>query len=65
MKSLLRIVVPFALVQTASAGLYMVHYSVKGSGKDVIVNASSADQARYEVQDMFPGCVVTSVSKKR
>jgi hypothetical protein len=45
------------------ADLYRVHYSIHGNGKDIRVEASSSDDARYTVQDMFPDAVVTGVSK--
>jgi hypothetical protein len=44
-------------------GVYKVHYSIHGSGKDIIINADSSDDARHKVQDMFPDAVVTGVRK--
>jgi hypothetical protein len=36
---------------------------IHGSGKDIIINAESSDDARHKVQDMFPGAVDTGVRK--
>jgi hypothetical protein len=40
-----------------------VHYSIKGSGRDVTVLAESSAEARRTVIQMIPGSVVTSVSR--
>jgi hypothetical protein len=51
-----------ALVQ---ADQFKVHYSIRGSGKDIIVSANSSDRARHTVEDMLPGAVVTGVRRER
>jgi hypothetical protein len=43
------------------AGSFRVHYSIRGSGRDITVQAESSAEARREV--MFPGAVVTGVSR--
>jgi hypothetical protein len=43
------------------AGIYRVHYNVRGSGRDVTVQAESSAEARRTVMDMFPVAVVTGV----
>jgi hypothetical protein len=45
------------------ADTYRVHYSVRGSGRDVTVQAESSSEARRLVMDMFPGAVVTGVHR--
>jgi hypothetical protein len=45
---------------SAFAGAYRVHYSVRGSGRDITIQAESSAEARRTVMDMFgPRCVVT------
>jgi hypothetical protein len=51
------------LSSSAFAGSYRVHYSIKGSARDVTVQAESSAEARRTVMDMFPGAVVTGVSR--
>ena len=41
------------------AGSFRVHYSIRGSGRDIMVQAESSAEARRVVMDMFPGAVVT------
>jgi hypothetical protein len=48
---------------TAFAGSFRVHYNVRGSGRDVTVQAESSAEARRMVMEMFPGAVVTSVNQ--
>ena len=52
-----------ALVGTALADSFRVHYSVRGSGRDATVLAESSAEARRVVMDMFPGAVVTGVHR--
>ena len=58
-----------ALLITAGAGwadTYRVHYSIRGSGRDITVQAESSAEARRTVMDMFgPRCVVTGVHRVR
>jgi hypothetical protein len=48
---------------SAFAGSYRVHYSIRGSGRNVTVQAESSAEARRTVMDLIPGAVVTSVYK--
>ena len=45
------------------AGSFRVHYSVRGSGRDVTVQADSSAEARRTVMGIFPGAVVTGVHR--
>ena len=45
------------------AGSFRVHYSIKGSGRDVTVLAEFSAEARPTVMDMFPGAVATGVNR--
>ena len=45
------------------ADSYRVHYSIRGSGRGITVQAESSAEARRTVMDMFPGAVVTGVSQ--
>jgi hypothetical protein len=46
------------------AGTFRVHYSIRGSGRDITVNAESTAEARRTVQDMFGrNCLVTGVHR--
>ena len=38
-------------------------FSIRGSGRDITVQAESSAEARRTVMDMFPGAVVTGVSR--
>jgi hypothetical protein len=48
---------------SAWADSYRVHYSIRGSGRDITVQAESSPEARRVVMEMFPGAVVTGVSR--
>jgi hypothetical protein len=52
-------------IELVQADQFKVHYSIHGSGKDVIVNADSSDDTRYTVQNMFPDAVVTGFRRIR
>jgi hypothetical protein len=46
------------------AGSFRVHYSIRGSGRDVTVQAESSAEARRTVMEMFgPHAVVTGVHR--
>jgi hypothetical protein len=45
------------------ADTFRVHYSIRGSGRDVTVQAESSDEARRVVMDMIPGAGVTGVHR--
>ena len=47
------------LANAALADSFRVHYSIRGSGRDITVQARSSAEARANVMDMFPGAVVT------
>jgi hypothetical protein len=47
------------------ADTFRVHYSIRGSGRDVTVQADSASEARRTVIEMIPGAVVTGVHRIR
>jgi hypothetical protein len=47
------------------AGTFRVHYSIRGSGRDITVQAESSAEARRTVMDIFPGAVVTGVHRIR
>ena len=57
----------FFLVASAAAfaGTFRVHYSIRGSGRDITVQAESSSEARRTVMEMFPGAVVTGVSRAK
>jgi len=61
MKSLIRLIGLLILVQSAPADQFKVTTPSMDSGKDVIVNAETSDDARYIVKNMIPGAVVTGV----
>jgi len=48
---------------SALADSYRVHYSIRGSSRDITVQAESSAEARRTVMDMFPGAVVTGVHR--
>ena len=50
---------------SAWADTFRVHYSIRGSGRDVTVQAESSGEARRTVMDMFPGAVVTGVQPRQ
>jgi hypothetical protein len=47
----------------AFAGSYRVQYDVRGSGRDITVQAESCAEARRAVMDMIPNAVVTGVHR--
>ena len=47
------------LIGSVFAGSYRVHYSIKGSGRDITVQAESSPEARRTVTERFPDAVVT------
>jgi hypothetical protein len=63
MKTLLTLTIAFLLCGSAWAGSYRVHYSIRGSGRDITVQAESIAEARRVVMDMFPAAVVTGVHR--
>jgi len=53
------------MVSIAIADTFRVHYSIRGSGREVTVQAKSSSEARRTVMDIFPGAVVTGVHRIR
>ena len=62
-KPILTLAALLLLASTAFADTFRVHYSIRGSGRDVTVQAESSSEARRTVMDMFPGAVVTGVHR--
>ena len=50
---------------TAWPDSFRVHYSIRGAGQDITVQAESSAEARRTVMEMFPGSVVTGVSRNQ
>ena len=48
---------------SAWADTFRVHYSIRGSGRDITVKAESSSEARRTVMDLYPGAVVTGVHR--
>jgi hypothetical protein len=51
------------VLSNAWAGTFRVHYSLRGSGRDITIQADSSSEARRTVMDMFSGPVVTGVHR--
>jgi hypothetical protein len=47
----------------SSVCYYRVHYSIRGSGRNITVLAESSSEARRSVMNIFPTAVVTGVHK--
>ena len=62
-KALTTLLALLLLASSAFAGTFRVHYSIRGSGRDITVQAESSAEARRTVMDMFPGAVVTGVHR--
>ena len=62
-KPILTLLASLLIGGSAFAGTIRVHYNVRGSGRDVTVQAESSAEARRVVMDMFPGAVVTGVRR--
>jgi hypothetical protein len=54
-KSLFTLAALLVLGGAALADTFRVHYSIRGSGRDITVQAESSAEARRMVMDMFPG----------
>jgi hypothetical protein len=65
MKTYLIIAATLLLAASALADTFRVHYSIRGSGRDITVQAQSSAEARRTVKDMIPGAVVTGVQRVR
>jgi hypothetical protein len=64
-KSLFSLAALLLLAGTSLADSYRVHYSIRGSGREMTVQAESSSEARRVVMDMFPKAVVTNVARAR
>ena len=63
MKTIVSISIALLIASSAFADSFRVHYNVRGSGRDITVQAESSSEARRVVMDMIPGAVVTSVHR--
>jgi hypothetical protein len=57
------IIILLLIAGNALAGSFRIHYSIRGSGRDITIQAESAPEAPRTVMDMFPGAVVTGVQR--
>ena len=48
---------------TSWADTFRVHYSIRGSGRDITVQAESSAEPRRVVMEMVPKAVVTGVGR--
>jgi hypothetical protein len=62
-KPILTLAALLLLGGSAFARSYRVHYSVKGSGRNITLQAESSAEARRTVMEMIPGAVVTGVHR--
>ena len=62
-RSLFALAALLVLVGTVWADTFRVHYSIRGSGREITVQAESSAEARRTVMEMFPGAVVTGVHR--
>ena len=62
-KSLFTLAALLLFCGSAWADTFRVHYSIRGSGRDITVQAQSSAEARRTVLDMFPSAVVTGVHR--
>lgn len=61
--ALLPFILVVAFAGAAFADSFRVHYSIRGNGRDITVQAESSAEARRVVTDMFPGAVVTGAHR--
>ena len=45
------------------AGSFRAHHSIRGSGRDMTIQAESSAEARRTVIDMFPDAAATGVNQ--
>jgi hypothetical protein len=62
-KSFLALAALLLLASSALAGGFRVHYSTRGSGREITVQAESSSEARRTVMDLYPKAVVTGVHR--
>jgi hypothetical protein len=63
MKHIATFTIALLVLSNAWAGTFRVHYSLRGSGRDITIQADSSSEARRTVMDMFPGAVVPGVRR--
>ncbi len=63
MKTIIVLSIALLIAGDAISATFRVHYSIRGSGRDITVQAESSSEARRVVMDMFLGAVVTGVHK--
>jgi hypothetical protein len=47
----------------APADTFRIHYTLRGSGRDITIQADSTQEARQFIRDAVPGAMVTSVHR--
>jgi hypothetical protein len=62
-KSLFGVAAALVLAGTSLTDTFRVHYSIRGSGRDITVQAESSSEDRRIVMDMFPKAIVTGVHR--
>ena len=65
MKPILILLLSCSVLMASESARFRVNYSIKGSGRDVIILAESSAEARGTVMEIFPGAVVTGVHRSR
>ena len=63
MKQLITFTIALLVASNAWAGSYRVHYSVRGSGRNITVQVESSAEARRTVMEVFPNAVVSGVHR--
>jgi hypothetical protein len=64
MKTIITFLIALLLLSgSVFADTFRVHYSIRGSGRDVTVQAQSSSEARRTVMEIFRGAVVTGVRR--
>ena len=63
MKTIVTISIALLVASSAFARSFRVHYNLRGSGRDITVQAESSAEARRTVMQMIPGAVVTGVHR--
>ena len=51
--------------QAGEASIWRVHYSIRGSGRDITIIAQSSQEARRTVKELFRGAVITGMRRVR
>jgi hypothetical protein len=47
----------------AHGNTFQAHYGIRGSGRDITIQAELSAEARRTVMEMFPGALVTGVHR--